>query len=86
MGTHDVTVPNVLRIILVTLVPTVTEDSLYFILLLQGGRCIGVCVGDNVVLVELIEILNIIYIVWNFATTAGHADLISRDPRFLLLL
>lgn len=63
-----------------------TEDGLNLVLLLEGNGGVGVGTSHNIVLVELVEILDVIYVVWYFATTTRHADLICRDLGLFLLL
>jgi len=74
--TDNVLKPEVVRIILSSLVSTVAEDGLDLVFLLELGD--GVCgvdgVGDVLVLVKFVKVLYIVDIVWNFATTAGDSD------------
>ena len=62
-----------------------TKDSLYLILLLQRRRVGFICHSVGVV-VELLEILHIVYVVGDLVASARYANLVTRVSRLLLFL
>ena len=84
--TYYVIKPNVLWVILATLVTAVTEysfDLVFFLILNRRSRGIHVVRTDF--LLKLFEILNIVIVIGDLAASTGDADLIRLWSRLFLL-